>query len=74
MGGRPLGGGFSLDVHIDDEIVELVDRWLARHQGTILSRPDVVRHAVRQWLSEEEISQPDAREGAPDVECADRHG
>jgi hypothetical protein len=59
---RPLQANLALDVRIDDDTVDLVDCWLARHPGTELSRPDVVRYAVRQWLAEEGVPQRHHRE------------
>lgn len=47
---RPLQRGMRLEVQIDDDLLEPLDRWLAAHPKTCSSRPAAVRLALRQWL------------------------
>jgi hypothetical protein len=58
---RPLDAGLTLEVHIDDELLEPLDRWMAAHPTRCPSRPAAVRHALRQWLIHQGVLPPHDR-------------
>lgn len=60
-GARPLEGGLAFDVHIVDELIEPLDRWMAAHPQVCPSRPAAVRHALRQWLIREGVLETNDR-------------
>lgn len=49
---RPLQARLGLEVHIDDDLLEPLDRWIAANPKVCPSRPAAVRYALRQWLSQ----------------------
>jgi hypothetical protein len=58
---RPLDAGLTLEVHIDDELLEPLDRWMAANPTRCPSRPAAVRHALREWLIHQGVLQPHDR-------------
>jgi hypothetical protein len=56
-----FAAGLTLEIRIDDELIELLDRGMDAHPKTCPSRPAAVRHALRQWLIGQGVLPPHDR-------------